>query len=50
MPDAHATLGETIVFVLIDGIGDVGVAEFGGRTPLQAARTPVMDAVAGGAG
>ena len=33
--------------MLIDGAGDVGVPELAGRTPLQAARTPVLDAVAG---
>lgn len=36
-----------LAFVLIDGVGDVGVPELAGRTPLQAARTPVLDAVAG---
>lgn len=38
---------ESVVFVLIDGVGDVGVPELGGRTPLQAARTPFLDAIAG---
>ena len=33
--------------MLIDGLGDVSVEELGGLTPLQAARTPYMDAVAG---
>jgi hypothetical protein len=36
-----------IVFVLIDGLADVSLSSLGGRTPLQAAQTPAMDALAG---
>lgn len=36
-----------IVLVLIDGIGDVSVDDLEGLTPLQAAHTPHMDAIAG---
>ena len=36
-----------LVFVLIDGIGDVSVRQLDGKTPLEAARIPYMDAVAG---
>lgn len=38
---------EKVVLVLIDGIGDVNVPELQGKTPLEAAVTPFMDAVAG---
>ena len=34
------------VVVLGDGMADEPIGELGGRTPLQAARTPVMDAMA----
>ena len=34
-----------LAFVLIDGVGDVGIAELGGRTPLQHAEVPFLDAV-----
>jgi len=37
--------GKTIIF-LGDGMADEPIAELGGRTPLQAARTPGMDAIA----
>ncbi|KFM26698.1 2,3-bisphosphoglycerate-independent phosphoglycerate mutase 1 [Auxenochlorella protothecoides] len=37
---------ERIAFVLIDGLGDVNEAGLGGRTPLQAAHTPFLDAIA----
>ena len=36
-----------LAFVLIDGIGDVVVPNLGGKTPLQAAHVPVLDAIAG---
>ena len=36
-----------LAFVLIDGIGDVVVPSLGGKTPLQVAHTPVLDAIAG---
>ena len=35
-----------IVLVLLDGLGDRAQAELGGRTPLEAARTPVLDSLA----
>lgn len=41
---------ERIAFVLIDGLGDVNEAGLGGRTPLQAAHTPFLDAIAGAFG
>ncbi|PSC70414.1 archaeal type cofactor-independent phosphoglycerate mutase [Micractinium conductrix] len=37
---------ERVAFVLIDGVGDVTVPALGGRTPLQAAALPHLDAVA----
>lgn len=36
-----------IAFVLIDGLGDVSIPELGNRTPLEAAHTPFLDALAG---
>jgi 2,3-diphosphopglycerate-independent phosphoglycerate mutase len=35
-----------VVLLLIDGLGDVSVPSLGDRTPLQAARTPALDALA----
>lgn len=35
-----------VVFVLIDGLADVSLAQLDGQTTLQAARTPAMDAIA----
>lgn len=40
---------ERVAFVLIDGVGDVTIHQLGGRTPLQAASLPHLDAVAGAA-
>ncbi|DAZ99203.1 TPA: hypothetical protein N0F65_008236 [Lagenidium giganteum] len=37
-----------VVFVLIDGLSDVTLSELDGKTTLQAAKTPAMDAVAAG--
>lgn len=37
-----------VAFVLIDGLGDVSLPILGYRTPLEAARTPHMDAIASG--
>ena len=34
------------ILVILDGLGDKGMKELGGKTPLQAARTPNMDAIA----
>ncbi|GAB9470221.1 2,3-bisphosphoglycerate-independent phosphoglycerate mutase [Globisporangium polare] len=39
---------QTVVFVLIDGLADVSLHELGLKTPLEAARTPAMDAIARG--
>jgi len=36
-----------VAFVLIDGIGDINVPVLGNMTPLMAADTPTLDAVAG---
>lgn len=35
------------VFVIVDGLGDLPVPGLDGRTPLEAAHTPVLDAMAG---
>lgn len=35
-----------MVYVLLDGVGDLPSPDLGGRTPLEAARTPAMDAMA----
>jgi 2,3-bisphosphoglycerate-independent phosphoglycerate mutase len=36
----------TLLYVCLDGLGDDPIAEFDGRTPLEAARTPNLDALA----
>lgn len=36
-----------VAFVLIDGVGDVNIPSLGFKTPLQAARTEILDAIAG---
>ncbi|BAT17466.1 Os12g0536000 [Oryza sativa Japonica Group] len=35
-----------VAFVLVDGIGDVSIPSLRGRTPLEAAAAPGLDAVA----
>ena len=35
------------IVVLGDGMADEPIAELGGRTPMEAANTPVMDELAG---
>ncbi|HDQ06181.1 MAG TPA: 2,3-bisphosphoglycerate-independent phosphoglycerate mutase [Candidatus Bathyarchaeota archaeon] len=35
-----------LIYIIIDGMGDVPVEELGGRTPLEAAETPYMDSLA----
>jgi len=37
-----------ILLAVIDGLGDISIEELGGRTPLEAARTPEMDRLAAG--
>jgi 2,3-bisphosphoglycerate-independent phosphoglycerate mutase len=34
------------VILIVDGLGDLPVERLGGRTPLEAARTPILDAMA----
>ncbi len=36
-----------MVLLIVDGIGDVSVPEFGDRTPLEVAHVPHLDAIAG---
>lgn len=36
-------LSRKCVLLIIDGLGDLPVAELGGRTPLEAARTPLLN-------
>lgn len=38
--------GGAIVLVVLDGVGDIRAEEFGWRTPLEAAATPNLDALA----
>lgn len=38
----------SMVYVLLDGVGDLPHPDLGGRTPLQAARTPNLDRLARG--
>lgn len=38
---------ERLAFVLIDGVGDVSIPQFGFKTPLQVADVPHLDAIAG---
>lgn len=40
-------MGRGVAFVLLDGIGDVNIPELARMTPLQAAHTPCLDAIAG---
>ncbi|GAV60056.1 Metalloenzyme domain-containing protein/PhosphMutase domain-containing protein [Cephalotus follicularis] len=35
-----------VAFVLIDGVGDVSLPRLGFKTPLQAAKVPILDAIA----
>jgi 2,3-bisphosphoglycerate-independent phosphoglycerate mutase len=36
-----------LLYVCLDGLGDDPIPEFDGQTPLEAARTPVLDSLAG---
>lgn len=33
------------LMVILDGLGDAGISQFGSKTPLEAAHTPNMDAL-----
>jgi 2,3-bisphosphoglycerate-independent phosphoglycerate mutase len=37
-----------IIFLLLDGVGDLPNSELGGQTPLEYAKTPTIDLLAGG--
>ncbi|RXH89757.1 hypothetical protein DVH24_032114 [Malus domestica] len=45
-PSTRGQKGESGIFVLIDGVGDVSIPRFGFKTPLQAAKVPNLDAIA----
>jgi len=55
MTQIHGSGGETVshplitkcILLIIDGVGDLPVPELDGKTPLEAAHTPVMDHLAG---
>jgi len=36
-----------LIYIVIDGMGDIPIAELGNKTPLEAAATPNMDSLAG---
>ena len=38
---------ESVLLLIIDGLGDVAIPSFGDRTPLEVAHTPNLDAIAG---
>ncbi|KAI7865366.1 2,3-bisphosphoglycerate-independent phosphoglycerate mutase-domain-containing protein [Spinellus fusiger] len=44
IPDS--IMSQKLLFVLIDGVGDVAVPELNQKTPLQTAKTPWLDALA----
>lgn len=44
---AQQAAPERIAFVLIDGLADIQIPALGNLTPLEAANTPTMDAIAG---
>ena len=47
-PAPHAeSKRERVAFVLIDGLADIQIPELADLTPLEAADTPTLDAVAG---
>ncbi len=41
-----STSRQNCAFLIVDGLGDLPVAELDGRTPLEAARTPVLNRLA----
>lgn len=44
--DVKEIPGVKVLWILIDGIGDVSLESLGRRTPLETARTPACDAIA----
>ncbi|XP_010528453.1 PREDICTED: uncharacterized protein LOC104805546 [Tarenaya hassleriana] len=44
--EAHQERRKRVAFVLIDGLGDISIPKLGGKTPLQAANIPSLDAIA----
>ncbi|HDR53062.1 MAG TPA: 2,3-bisphosphoglycerate-independent phosphoglycerate mutase [archaeon] len=42
----HTVKGQGLVLVVLDGLGDRPVRELRGKTPLEAAKTPVLDRMA----
>jgi 2,3-bisphosphoglycerate-independent phosphoglycerate mutase len=40
------TLMKKILYIVLDGLGDTPNKELGGKTPLEAAETPIMDSLA----
>lgn len=46
MADPQPQQPERLAFVLIDGVGDVSIPQFGFKTPLQVADVPHLDAIA----
>jgi 2,3-bisphosphoglycerate-independent phosphoglycerate mutase len=47
MPGKDALFPRKCILLIIDGLGDLPVPSLGGRTPLEAAVTPVLDRMAG---
>jgi 2,3-bisphosphoglycerate-independent phosphoglycerate mutase len=45
-PKRRQTSALKLIFVVIDGMGDLPIHELGDKTPLEAARTPNMDSLA----
>ena len=39
-------VGRQLLWVLIDGLGDTSIPSLGHRSPLEAAATPTLDALA----
>jgi 2,3-bisphosphoglycerate-independent phosphoglycerate mutase len=46
-PAKGATKPDKCILIIIDGMGDLPVPELAGKTPLEAAHTPVLDRLAG---
>jgi 2,3-diphosphopglycerate-independent phosphoglycerate mutase len=45
--DHQSHLREKCILLIIDGLGDLPIADLDGKTPLEAAKTPVLDQLAG---